>query len=135
MAGAAFGSTLKLCGAAGEALDEFGNGFGVNLGSAGFVFLQFVYFDALLERNRYSCRSRRPSWGHSPPHVAPDSSKVVSEGQVRLAKKVSVQGALSDVRKLLGIGFFCDSDGPQSCTRGGKGVWSLILGTLIIIYK
>ena len=71
-------------GAAGEALDDLGGAVGFNLRSAGVVFykfvgkVRFVYFDATLERNRYSCRSWHPSWSHLGRKVEPGRSKMPS---------------------------------------------------------
>ena len=71
-------------GTAGEAFDEHGDDLGFNLRSAGFVFhkfvgkVRFLYFDATLERNLYSCRSRHPSWSHLGRKVDADRSKMPS---------------------------------------------------------
>ncbi len=93
-----FGALWDSVGAAWEDLDDLGDGFGFNLGSAGSVFhnfvgkVRFVYFDSTLERNRYYCRSRHPSWSHLGRKVEPDRSKMASGWQVRGVRTINSAG-------------------------------------------
>ena len=85
-----FGALWDSAGAAWEDIDDLGDGFGFNLGSAGSVFHNFVgkvrvvYFDSTLERNRYYCRSRHPSWSHLGRKVDPGRSRMAWKLQIKV---------------------------------------------------